>query len=999
MKFQKNSGFQDSGLHVYAIMYVILGGMIWMQEEKQPWKKRLQSLGAFFTNKRTVKGARITYQVLWNMVLILIIITILGAGFAGGVGAGYFASLVKDEPVRPYESMKKDIYNYEETSDLYFADNVYLGKLRTDLYREEVKLEDVSKHLMNAVVATEDEYFYEHDGVVPKAIMRALFQEVTNSATSSGGSTLTQQLIKNQILTDEISFERKAKEILLALRLEKFFDKKEILEAYLNVATFGRNANGSNIAGVQAASKGIFGKDAKDLTLPQAAFIAGLPQSPFGYTPFSSNNGAMKDPKGLEPGLTRQKTVLARMHGAGFITDKEYKEAINYDITKDFVKEVPSDNTVEEYPFLTFEIEKRAVTILAKILAKRDGYEVEDYEKDSVLKQEYLALADRDLRQNGYKIYSTINKKIYDKQQQTAKKYAYYGSDKPQVVPDPDNPGQTIVINEPVEIGSVMIENKTGKILSFVGGRDFDRIQVNHATDSKRQNGSTMKPLLVYAPAMELGKLHPGTVLPDVEVFLYGPRKPWPHNYDMRYSGLTTARHALTKSYNVPAVLAYKNILGQQPATFLDKMGFSNLKKVDYSNLSTSIGSLDGGVTVEENTNAFGTFANGGKFIDAYLIEKIVDKEGNVLFQHKSEPVDVFSPQTAYLTIDMMRDVINRGTATAVKGRLKFSSDWAGKTGTGHDYYDSWFVATNPNISVGVWLGYDHNKALERHYRGLSYGVRTQYIWADLVNDAYDVNPNLIDPAERFKMPGGIVKRSFCAVSGLLPSSACSKAGLVESDYFIAKYAPTKVDDSLVESKFVYVGDKRYLALDSTPAEFAETGVILNPKYMESIIGHKIRNPAQLIPNKDRWGKILAADDKLTENGKTPAAPGIKVSGNTITWGKHPEKDVIGYRIYSGNKKVGSIKAGAALSFKGGNGSYHVTAVDIAGKESAPSNVIQIGKPAEDPKKDGQKPDKPKTTDPKPKDPPSDPKPQDPKPQDPPPGDGGTNGDGEQNET
>ena len=961
-----------------------------MQEEKQPWKDRLKSLGAFFTNKRTVKGARITYSVVWNMVLLLLIIIVLGAGFAGGVGAGYFASLVKDEPIRPYENMRKDIYNYEETSDLYFDNDVYLGKLRTDLYREEVKLENVSEYLVNAVVATEDEYFYEHDGVVPKAIMRALFQEVTNSSTSSGGSTLTQQLIKNQILTNEISFERKAKEILLALRLEKFFDKKEILEAYLNVATFGRNANGSNIAGVQAAAKGIFGKDAKDLTLPQAAFIAGLPQSPFGYTPFSSDHGMLKNPEGLEPGLSRLKTVLTRMHGAGFISDAEFTEAINYDITKDFVKEVPSDNTVEEYPFLTFEIEGRAVEILAKILAERDGYEIKDYEKDKDLRAEYLGLADRDLRQNGYKIYSTINKEIYDKMQVTAKNYPYYGSDKPQEVPDPDDPNKKITIMEPVEIGATLIENKTGKIISFVGGRSFKREQLNHATNAKRQNGSTMKPLLVYAPAMELGKLHPGSVLPDVEVHLDASNrnKAWPNNYDMRYSGLTTARHALTKSYNVPAVLAYKNILGQKPANFLDKMGFSNLWKVDYTNLSTAIGSLEGGVTVEENTNAFGTFANDGKFIDAYLIEKIVDKKGNVIFQHKSEPVDVFSPQTAYLTIDMMRDVINRGTATAVNGRLKFDSDWAGKTGTGHEYYDSWFVATNPNVSFGVWLGYDHNKKLERTYKNLSYGVRTQYIWADLLNDAYSVAPELVDPPERFKMPGGIVKRSYCAVSGLLPSNACSKAGLVQSDYFIAKYAPTKVDDSLVESKFVYVGDKRYLALDSTPAEFAETGVLLNPEYMESIIGHKIRNPQQLIPKKDAWNKILVADDKLSENGKTPAALGIKLSGKTITWGKHPENDIVGYRIYNNKKKVGSIKSGADLVFNAGDGSFYVTAVDIAGKESAPSNIIEIGKP---------EPEKP-PADPKPKDPPpTDPKPKDPPKPPPPPGDGDGNGDGNGN--
>lgn len=152
---------------------------------------------------------------------------ILGGSFATGVGAGYFAALVKDEPVRSYTSMKKDIYNYTETSDLYFANNVYLGKLRSDLVREEVKIDQVSPNLTNAIIATEDQYFYQHKGVVPKAVFRALFQEVTNSAVQSGGSTLTQQLIKNQILTNEVSFQRKANEILLALRLEKFFNKKK----------------------------------------------------------------------------------------------------------------------------------------------------------------------------------------------------------------------------------------------------------------------------------------------------------------------------------------------------------------------------------------------------------------------------------------------------------------------------------------------------------------------------------------------------------------------------------------------------------------------------------------------------------------------------------------------------------------------------------------------------------------------------------------------------
>ncbi|MFL6562789.1 MAG: transglycosylase domain-containing protein, partial [Bacillus sp. (in: firmicutes)] len=362
-----------------------------MDQRLQAWITKAKSRLNMFTHKRTVKSARITYQVVWNLFLLVLTVIILGGSFATGVGAGYFASLVKDEPVRSYDSMKKDIYNYTETSELYFSDNVYLGKLHTDLEREEVKLDNVSEDLVNAVVATEDEYFYKHKGVVPKAVFRAVFQEVTNSAVQSGGSTLTQQLIKNQILTNEVSFQRKANEILLALRLEKFFDKKEILEAYLNVATLGRNSSGRNIAGVQSAAQGIFGTNAKDLTLPQAAFIAGLPQSPFGYTPFT-NDGTIKDPENLEPGLSRMKTVLKRMFDGGYINKKQYVEASAYDIKKDFIKPI-DDNPLEKYPWLTVEIQQRSIEVLTTVLAKEDGISEKDLKNDDNLYYKYQIFA------------------------------------------------------------------------------------------------------------------------------------------------------------------------------------------------------------------------------------------------------------------------------------------------------------------------------------------------------------------------------------------------------------------------------------------------------------------------------------------------------------------------------------------------------------------------------------------------------------------------------
>ncbi len=913
-----------------------------MKIDLSNWTHKLTSFIHKFKDRQTVKKIRITYQILWNLALIFMIVIILGIGFAGGLGAGYFASLVNDEPVRSYETMKKDIYNYEETSEMYFANEVYLGKLYTDLEREEVKLTDVSEDLINAVVSTEDKYFYDHEGVVPKAIMRALFQEVTNASVQSGGSTLTQQLIKNQILTNEVSFERKAKEILLALRLEKFFEKEEILEAYLNVSTFGRNSSGRNIAGVQSAAKGIFGVNASELNLPQSAFIAGLPQSPFGYTPYN-NKGEIK--QNLEPGITRMKTVLKRMYDGEEINKQQYDEAIAYDIKKDFI--TVHENPVEEYPWVIFEIEKRATEVLSIVLAEKDGFNEADLEKNETLNEKYLTLADRDIRQNGYKIHSTINKDIYDRFKVVVEDFPYYGRDKTKTVTDPTT-GETKTVRDPIESGAILIENKTGKIISFVGGRDYNREQLNHATSALRSNGSTMKPLLVYAPALELGTLSPGSILPDVPLRLNpASSKPWPSNYGGGYHGLVTARQALAKSYNIPAVKAYVDILDKRPAEYLTKMGVTSLTEGDYSNRSTALGGLTNGISVEENTNAFGTFANNGQFIDAYMIDKITDKEGNIIYQHEIKPVDVFSPQTAYLTYDMLRDVITGGTATAVKNRLKFNSDWAGKTGTSQDYKDTWFVATNPNVSFGVWNGYDEPKMMESN-KGLSYSLQNIYLWAALMNTAYDAAPELVDPSEPLPMPDGIVSRSFCAISGQLPSDACSRAGLVRTDLFNAKFVPTKSDNSLISGKYVTIGDKRYIALDSTPAEFTETGLILNSAAIQNFFNVS-GNVSQYIPNNGSLSNALVPNAKMGDNGKTPSSLTITASGNTISWGNHPEKDIIGYRIYSGGKRVSSMKAGGSLSYQGGNGSYYVTAVDITGKESAPSNTLSVGQPVKTP--------------------------------------------------
>lgn len=925
-----------------------------MEEFWSTTKAYIKRLTLFIKNPKTKRQARISYSVAWNITLLVVIVLLLGGIFAGGTAAGYFASLVKDEPIRPPESMKAAVNQYEETSKLYFAGGEFFGKLQTDIDRERVKIKDVSDDLKNAIIATEDEYFYDHEGIVPKALMRAIFQEMTNSAQQTGGSTLTQQLIKNQILTDEVSFDRKAKEILLAMRLENFLGKDEILEAYLNVTPFGRDASGQNIGGIQAASKGVFGVDAKDLTLPQAAFLAGMPKNPFSYTPFA-NGGGLKEEQLLEPGLNRMKTVLYRMRAEEYISEKQYQDALAYDIKKDFIK--PQPRSYEKYPWLTVEVENRAKEIIAVRLAKEDGYTQKDLEEDrsngGSLNDRYLTMAARDVRKKGYHIHSTVDKGLYDQFQRIKDEYDNYGYTKTKQVKN-ETTGKMETVKEPVQVGAILIENKTGRILSFVGGRDHALEELNHATQAVRPNGSTMKPLLVYAPAMEMGLSAPGAVVADVPISVSNGSgsKVFKNYLTGRYYGLVSSREALAKSYNASAIYTYLKTVDKDPAKYLEKMGMTTLTEADHSNLSAALGGLEQGVTLEENANAYTTFANGGKFKDAYMIDKITDPEGNVVYEHQAEEKDVFSPQTAYLMTDMMRDVFKYGTASAVPGMLKFSADWAGKTGTTTGPNDAWLIGSNPNVTFGTWIGYDQQAPLSSDG---SESRRNYGIWAKLINGAYDVNPELVAPDERFKQPEGIVSRSYCAISGLLPSKACSDAGLVKSDIYNAKFVPTKKDDSLGGGKYVVAGGKSYAALPSTPEEFTRPGGMLSPEFTKRISLGRSMDLSYLIPKDDeKWKGLVAGKSSLKDNGKAPAGVRASISDGNLTWAPSSSSDVIGYRVFTSNgKKVASVMSDAKLSVSVGSGSYYVVAVDIAGRESAKSAAA-----ASDAKKSSPKTDK-----------------------------------------
>ncbi|WP_174614060.1 transglycosylase domain-containing protein [Virgibacillus ihumii] len=942
---------------------------------KQMLHKYTQKVKNAWNEGKIQRSSRITYDVFWNVILFFLVVGVIGAFFVGGLGAGYFASLVKDEPVRSYASMKQDIYNYEQTSKLYFAGGNYFGNVRSDIHREEVTLDEVSDKLIHAVIATEDSNYRMHEGIVPKAIVRAMVQQVTNAPMQSGGSTLTQQLVKNQILTNEVSFERKAKEILIAMRVERFFDKDEILEAYLNIIPYGRNASGQNIAGIQTAAQGIFGVDASELNLPQAAFLAGLPQSPSYYTPFK-NSGGLKNKEGLQPGLNRMSFVLERMHEAGYITKKQYEKALNYNIVDDFSKE--SKSPIEKYPYLTFEAQERAKQIIIEHLAKQDGYSMKELKENDDLMGEYTALADRAMRQNGYKIHTTINKKIHDKFKQIVKNYDYYGEPWTGEVVVNYETGKTKTITQKIQTGGILIENSTGKIISFIGGRDYNQNNQLNYTTRPRPNGSTMKPILDYAPAMELGKVQPGTPIADVSTTFQIPGSDnWsPSNYIQgSYHGIVSARKALADSYNIPAAKVYSRIINQNPAKnfLIEGMGITTLTKGDQHHMSLSLGQPTKGISVEENTNAFSTFGNRGKFNDAYLIQKITTADGKVIYKHKKNPEEVFSRQTNYLTIDMMRDVIDSGTASYLNSQLKYDYvDWAGKTGTSNNWEDTWFVGVNPKVTFGTWMGYKTPQSIKCSSCSLGYSNRNIKLWAELINAASDIRPDLVAPQKNFDRPGGIVSRSYCAISGKLPSDLCKQAGLVMTDLFNAKYAPTETGNSLIEGSYVMVNGQAVVAGPNTPAEFTKgDGLAFNPAFLERKGWDRLGNLSKLFPrtNRDKWSKIGlppsdASSNAIEDDGKAPKAPsGVSISGGKLTWNESGSDDVVGYRIYKASSSNGSYSkvgstTGTSTSISG-SGAYIVRAVDYFGLESSASKPATSGQP-DKPEKDGKnKPDKP----------------------------------------
>ena len=704
------------------------------KSEKQDLKKKVDI-------HQLENGFGIFLRTLKLLINSIVVLGFLIAIFGGGVGVGFVVSLFDKVEVPKTEELVEKVSEVSRISTVTYSDGSLVSEVNSDLLRIPVTSEEVSDYLKQAVIATEDETFETHNGVVPKAVLRAALGSI-GLGSSSGGSTLTQQLIKQQLVGDAPTFTRKANEIISALALERNMTKNEILTIYLNVSPFGRNNQGKNIAGVEAAARGIFGKTAKELSVPQAAYIAGLPQSPIVYSPYASD-GTRKSDDDMIYGIERYQDVLYNMYRASFLTKEEYEAYKDYDIKQDFIAPAPITSDTKDY--LYYEVMEEAQQVMFDYLVKRDAVSENDLKNDD-MKSSYEEMATQELSQGGYIIKSTVDKGIYSAMQSVV---ANYGS----VL---DNG------NEYVETGSVLIDNSTGAILGFIGGRNFATNQNNHAFDTQRSPASTIKPLLAYGIAIDQGLLGSASILSNYptnfssgQPIMYGSSKG---------TGMMNLQTAIDMSVNIPAFWTYKMIqnAGVNAKDYMEKMNY-HIPMYDIESVP-----LGGGVEISvlTNTNAYQTLANGGVYNKHYIVESITASDGTVVYQHEAAPVQVYSKATASIMNMLLRQVINSGYTSTFKSRLSSlnpqaaTSDFVGKTGTSNEVNDVWLMLSTPKVTLGTWVGNDDNSEM---YVWTGYYNNSQYV-AYLVDALYNVKSDMF--SGKFELDNSVISSNVVSSTG-----------------------------------------------------------------------------------------------------------------------------------------------------------------------------------------------------------------------------------------
>lgn len=690
-----------------------------------------------------------------NVVRILAVLVLLaGLGVLGAV-AGIAKGYVETAPDLDLAALD----DQAQTSFIYDANGNLITEYTGTENRVMVSLAAMPTYLQQAFVAVEDARFYTHSGVDLKRIVGAFVSNLSSSSTQ-GGSTITQQLIKNTLLSSEQSYKRKIQEAYLAMQLEQKYTKEQILESYLNTIYLGEN-----YYGVQVAAEGYFGKALADLTLRECAMLAGATNSPYYYNP--RRNFYTRSKEGVDYAkITNDRTdyVLRCMYENQFITYEQYQEALNPQ-TANVLREAPSDGKgMYEYAHYV----EYAVSEVVDILLEMNQLE-------NTTANRYAM--ENKLRTGGYRVMLAIDTDIQQTMEDTIQNWTKYPSlrdpsDKIYRSRNADGTYDEIV--QP-QCAAVVLDYRTGELKGIVGGRTKPTAKktLNRATDMKMPVGSSIKPIAVYAPALELGA-SPASIVYNMPLPISGWRgsngqDSWPRNYGGGgYVGPETLRTALMKSHNTAAAQTLMTMVGvERSVDFLHRMGIDD-DHIDATPFGLSLGSS--GITPLQMTVAFGVLANGGVYQEPISVLGISDSEGQVVWDGHAnqERRRVFSESTSWMIVDMLKDAVARGTGTSAKIK---GQTVAGKTGTNSDQKGVFFAGMTGYYSSAIWVGHDNYKALAGSTTGSGAAAPIWQTYMSKIHSQKNLpNREILDgdPTQY-----GLVKATTCAVSGQLATDAC----------------------------------------------------------------------------------------------------------------------------------------------------------------------------------------------------------------------------------
>lgn len=752
---------------------------------------------------------------------IVLMVIIIGLFAVIGAGLGVLIGIIKSAPDARTIDLKPQ-GNY--TSFVYDdAGNEIASFAPTD-NREYAPLSQIPLDLQHAVIATEDERFYDHNGIDIKGIFRAIISNLKNGSFSEGASTITQQLVKNNVLTSDKKITRKIQEQYLAIQFEKLYDKDTILEYYLNTIALSQG-----VSGVQSASKRYFGKDVSELSLTECAVIAGITQRPTYYDPILNP----------ENNWDKVQVILQKMEEQGHITAEEHAKALlenPYDNIQEVHDEFKSKSTRSYFVDALF-------TQLVADLQEQTGCTEADAKKKiyggglkiySTVNTEMQDIADKYIDddsqypENLYKVqldYSVVGKKAdgtaFEHHTQTildsndeiepfkAQKREEWG------ITAEDTYTETELKQPQPQAAFVLMDYTTGQIKALSGGRgDKTNLGFNYVTQAQRQPGSTFKVLAAYAPALDTGLLSPGSVLINESVsYKQADGTIWsPRNWDENYSGSYTVREAIANSMNVLAVKTVDQIGIDTAFQYLQRFGFTTLSNNDRG-LALPLGGITNGVTPLELNAAYAAIANDGVYVKPIYYTIVKDKDGNTIIDNTGENISnnsysVIKSSTARLLTDMMTEVID-GPSKHTGGTIRnyfTNMPVAGKTGTTSDSKDLLFAGYTPYYCATIWTGYAQPEPISSRNGGSSYHLK---IWAKIMNEIHETLDYKSFPKVNTESTG-VSEIKICSLSKKRATALCEldPNHVVSSEFFTNNNAPTEYCDVHQEVEICTVSNK-----------------------------------------------------------------------------------------------------------------------------------------------------------------------------------------------